>query len=586
MKKIITLIAFISVLFIPKAIKASSIIVTAPKTGQKAIIRIFNAENNRLIRKFRVYPKSFKSGINIAVGDVTGNGKDNIIVAPKTGWYPIVKIYTKKGKLLKKFPAYSKKHLGGLDVATGDLDNNGQDEIITGPGAGTPTIIKIFDKHGGQKFTQGFLAFSRYFVNGVSVASGDIDQDGRDEIIVGAGPGGSPHVRIFEKYGQPKPNDFFAFKKTFKGGVNVAVGDMNGDGQDVIGACQATNGKKCKIYQYGIKSSPVKKIKIRKKSGNIIPNFGNLNSNNHQKLLIPSAKKSAIKSYSYTNKSTQSLNSNKKYSEITYITDNEFNFIFYSDTQFVDEDSHWRMVEAIDNQKYDFALHGGDVTQNNTANEWEIFEKVSRKILTKKPKKELTHSLYPAVGNHEPTLEYYFQIFNTPPINQKYYSFDYKNVHMISIDTEIDSSPGSEQYNWLINDLANTNKQWKIVFFHRPAYTSNYKYNRPHQQDNAEVRKNIVPVLEQFNVILALNGHSHIFERTYPIYQGQVNYENGITYYISCVADPNPVNPNWWTAKAKKKSSFLKIKIKDNIARIFAYSEYQKIFDKHKIILP
>ncbi len=153
--------------------------------------------------------------------------------------------------------------------------------------------------------------------------------------------------------------------------------------------------------------------------------------------------------------------------------------------------------------------------------------------------------LWPATGNHEYddnlTLQRshgiaYFRYFD-PPTNgeaggypsgsEAYYSFDYGNIHFIALDSYIieqidgidhrlfDDDEQSPQVIWLKQDLAMNDKEWTIVYFHHPPYTKG-----SHDSDNlaeyglVEMRQNIVPILEQYDVDLVLSGHSHSYERS------------------------------------------------------------------------
>jgi subtilisin family serine protease len=122
-----------------------------------------------------------------------------------------------------QFLAYKKEYNGGVNVAAGDVDNDGQTEIITGPTNDHAPVVQIFDSRGVLE--RVFLAYAEHFRGGVNVAAGDIDGDGIDEIITGAGFTGGPHVRIFDTQGRVK-GQFFAYAEHFRGGVNVAAGDI------------------------------------------------------------------------------------------------------------------------------------------------------------------------------------------------------------------------------------------------------------------------------------------------------------------------------------------------------------------------
>jgi len=124
---------------------------------------------------------------------------------------------------------------GGVHTATGNFDGLYQtpDQLVTaaGPGGGPHVIIwNMKQNPDGRIVTNGirdqFFAFDARFRGGVNVACGDLDGDGRAELICGAGPGGGPHVRIYKDIGGhfQMVNQFFAYDAGFRGGVTLAAG--------------------------------------------------------------------------------------------------------------------------------------------------------------------------------------------------------------------------------------------------------------------------------------------------------------------------------------------------------------------------
>ena len=139
-------------------------------------------------------------------------------------------------------------------------------------------------------------------------------------------------------------------------------------------------------------------------------------------------------------------------------------------------------------------------------------------------------ALFSTVGNHEtaqsanPSLSIpYFQNFTFPTAGEcggvpsgteKYYSFDYANVHFICLDSMSSSlSATGAMAAWLQADLAATVQGWIVAFFHHPPYTKG-SHDSDVEANHIAIRQNLLPILEAGGVDLILSGHSHAYERS------------------------------------------------------------------------
>src|SRR5829696_4023475 len=141
--------------------------------------------------------------------------------------------------------------------------------------------------------------------------------------------------------------------------------------------------------------------------------------------------------------------------------------------------------------------------------------------------------LWPTLGNHDtaqssnpPASLPYFAMFTLPTNAQaggiasgteKYYSFDYGNIHFICLDSMTsDRSVTGPMATWLRADLASSTRQWTIAFWHHPPYSKG-SHNSDTESNLVEMRQNFLPILEEAGVDLVLAGHSHSYERSFLI---------------------------------------------------------------------
>jgi hypothetical protein len=223
-------------------------ILIAPASNNKSEIKLLDKDNN-LKNNFLAFGENFSGGADVAAGDIDGDGVDEIITGAGFGGGPHVRIFNRSGGLVGQFFAYAPHFRGGVNVAAGDIDGDGVDEIITGAGFGGGPQVRVFRKR-GELVTQ-FFGFSEHFRGGVNVATADINGGAaydKDEIVIAPGAGGGPQVRIFNNHAQ-LIDQFFAYDKNFKGGVDLGGGDINKDGVDeIITGAGAGGGPHVRIF--------------------------------------------------------------------------------------------------------------------------------------------------------------------------------------------------------------------------------------------------------------------------------------------------------------------------------------------------
>jgi subtilisin family serine protease len=204
-------------------------IILAAEKGNDPIVRIYNKEG-KLLKTWLAYDRGFKGGVRLAVGDFSGDGLADIIVAPGPSGGPHIKIFNGEGRLLRQFFADDIKSRGGLNVAIGDVDNNGSNELIIGAGINRPPFIKIYSNK--AKLIGSFSAYPVNYKGGVNVAVSSLygRKDGHKQNIITAPAGDfSPQVKVFDNKGNLK-KQFLAYNENWHGGINVTAGDISNDG--------------------------------------------------------------------------------------------------------------------------------------------------------------------------------------------------------------------------------------------------------------------------------------------------------------------------------------------------------------------
>lgn len=232
--------------------------VTGAGPGGTSHVRAFNSIGTveRNPDKLFAYAESYRGGTRVATGDIDRDGVDEIITGTGENGGPHLRVFEKDGtqRGIDFFP-FHPEFRGGMDVASGDFDGDGKEDIAVSQFSNGQAWVKVYRYISSKDVLFEANIFGSV-ESGATVAMGDVDRDGRKELIVGAGTGGGPHVKIFDYSssslaGNPKPLSFFAFSQDSRTGIDVAAGDVDGDGKDEIAASQLKDGQAwVKVYRY------------------------------------------------------------------------------------------------------------------------------------------------------------------------------------------------------------------------------------------------------------------------------------------------------------------------------------------------
>jgi subtilisin family serine protease/subtilisin-like proprotein convertase family protein len=200
------------------------------------------------------------AGTAFTVGASPPPVQERLVAATGPGRATTVQVRNASGTVLFTLMPFGPSYTGGARVTTADVNRDGVADLVVGAGAGRSPDVRIYDGRNGVLLS-AFFAFETSFTGGVNVAAADFDGDGQTELILTPDLGGGPRVRVLSPDGQTTVADFFGIEDpNFRGGARATAGDLNGDGTpDLIVAAGFGGGPRIAGYDgTTLDNTPVK----------------------------------------------------------------------------------------------------------------------------------------------------------------------------------------------------------------------------------------------------------------------------------------------------------------------------------------
>lgn len=247
-----------------------------------------------------------------------------------------------------------------------------------------------------------------------------------------------------------------------------------------------------------------------------------------------------------------------------------------------------RLAALLEEEQANLLLHVGDIAY------WEgTFQQYATTFFGVYPALLARTPLFTVPGNHDYLSDafVYRQLFSLPSIGvpaqgiQRYYSFDWGNVHFVTVDSNtplLEAEHGDRtMLDWLERDLGATQQTWRVVAFHHPPFPSTpYKLDDPACE---RTLRHLTPILERHAVHLVLNGHEHIYQRTKARWRGRFRSGDQGTIYVTAggggsqIYDPGSQE---FIASAKGASHYLRIEASSSELRIEAVGFGPELLDR------
>jgi hypothetical protein len=265
--------------------------------------------------------------------------------------------------------------------------------------------------------------------------------------------------------------------------------------------------------------------------------------------------------------------------------ENKYEFLYMTDSQGSNTQDYEvfsntlrQGLEHYPDSKF-MVMTGDEVDAGSLESQWLDYFGKTQDMLMKLP-------LMAAVGNHEgPYNDNYYYHFNYPNDSIKnplppgsVYSYDYGDAHIMVLNTmdigwdDRQKESFKQQVEWLKKEVAETDKKWKVVAFHKAIYSLG---NHALDSDILDMRKMLYPVFDELGIDVVLQGHDHTFMRSYQMYNNEPVAD------VKKNEDGNALNPDGTLYMINNSSGTKYYDLKDGVDRYYAavYEQpYQPIY--------
>jgi hypothetical protein len=231
---------------------------TGPGTVTRVVV--LDGKTGAAVGAVQPFEAAFTGGVFVTAADLDRDGKAEVIVTPDQGGGPVVAVYSgarlaagagEGAQLTRFFGIEDANFRGGARPALGDVNGDKTPDLVVSAGFLGGPRIAVFDGRGLAAGSSSpahligdFFAFENTLRNGAFVSVGDVNGDGFADLAFGAGPGGAPRVRVFDgrallsagaftnldDIGSAQRANFFAGDAALRGGLRLALRDVDGDG--------------------------------------------------------------------------------------------------------------------------------------------------------------------------------------------------------------------------------------------------------------------------------------------------------------------------------------------------------------------